>query len=310
MKKKILIYGITGQDGSYCANLFLKKKFVVHGISRKYKNWDKNLKFLNISNKVRVYKIDSKYRNLNNILKNNYKFIFYLGGQTSVIASYKKLEYETFDSQIFPLSIILDFIKNQKKPKSKFMFSSSSEIFGSQKKIKLNELSEKKPQSPYALSKFIGSEIIKSYREMFSLPVFSIIFFNHESLLRNKKFIFKKISNYLKQQDYSKKISVGNLNIIRDWGYSEEYMNILYKIMQNKKIEDYILATGHSIKLNEIIKLFFNKKKLNYKKYIKVDKKLFRKFDIKENYADISKLKKIIKVYPKKNFRDLINLFV
>ena len=157
MKKKILIYGITGQDGSHLAEIYLNKKFVVHG---------NNLKFFKLSKKIKIFKINKNYKNLSQILKNNYDFIFYLGGQTSVIASYDKFEEETFDSQIVPISIILEFIKNQKKNKSKFMYSSSSEIFGDQKKERLNEESPKNPQSPYALSKLIGFEIVKSYQEL------------------------------------------------------------------------------------------------------------------------------------------------
>ena len=309
MKKKILIMGITGQDGSYLAKLFLNKKFIVHGTSRQKGDWANNVKYLNISNKIRVYRTDKKFNNLNKILSNNYDYIFFLGGQSSVIKSYGKLEHETYDSQIIPISIILEFIRLQKKRKSKFMYSASSEIFGYQKKKKLNEKSKKNPQSPYGLSKLIGYEIVKSYREMFNLPVFTIIFFNHESILRNKDFIFRKVINYLKRRDFSKKINLGNLNIIRDWGSSEEYMQIIYKIIKHKKIEDYVLATGHSSKLREIIRLFFLKFNLNYKNYIKIDKKLFRKFDIRENYANIKKLRKIIKTNPKKKFLNLIELF-
>jgi GDPmannose 4,6-dehydratase len=309
MKKKILIMGITGQDGSYLAKLFLNKKFIVHGTSRQKGDWAKNVKYLNISNKIRVYQADKKFNNLNKILSNNYDYIFFLGGQSSVIKSYGKLEHETYDSQIIPISIILEFIRLQKKRKSKFMYSASSEIFGYQKKKKLNEKSKKNPQSPYGLSKLIGYEIVKSYREMFNLPVFTIIFFNHESILRNKDFIFRKIISYLKRRDFSKKISLGNLNIIRDWGSSEEYMQIVYKIIKHKKIEDYVLATGHSTKLSEVIRLFFLKFNLNYKNYIKIDKKLFRKFDIRENYANIKKLRKIIKTNPKKKLLNLIELF-
>ena len=309
IKKKILITGITGQDGAYLAKLFLNKKFIVHGTSRQKGDWAKNVKYLNISNKIRVYRTDKKFNNLNKILSNNYDYIFFLGGQSSVIKSYGKLEHETYDSQIIPISIILEFIRLQKTKKSKFMYSSSSEIFGYQKKTKLNEKSKKNPQSPYGLSKLIGYEIVKSYREMFNLPVFTIIFFNHESILRNKDFIFKKIINYLKKKDFSKKINLGNLDVVRDWGSSEEFMQIVYKIIKHKKIEDYVLATGHSSKLREIIRLFFLKFNLNYKNYIKIDKKLFRKFDIKENYANIKKLRKIIKTNPKKKFLNLIELF-
>ena len=105
MKKKILIYGITGQDGSYLAENCLKKKFIVHGISRKKSGWDRNLKKLSILNKLKIFKLDRKYKNLNKILLNNYTYIFFLGGQSSVIASYAKLEEETYDSQILPLKL-------------------------------------------------------------------------------------------------------------------------------------------------------------------------------------------------------------
>ncbi len=226
-----------------------------------------------------------------------------------MIASYTKLEQETYDSQILPLQIILENLRIKKNCKTKLMFSSSSEIFGYHKKKKLNEESLKRPQSPYALSKLIGYEIVKSYREMFNLDVFTVIFFNHESVLRSNEFIFKKILNYIKTKNFSKKLELGNIDIIRDWGSSEEYMKIIIKIMENNKIEDYILATGFSIKLRKIVEYFFKKENLDYRKYIKINKKFFRAYDIKENYADINKIKKIIKIYPKKRHKDLIDQF-
>jgi len=310
VRNKILIYGITGQDGSYLAKCYLDNNFIVHGISRKKRGWNTNLKKIRIENKLKVFKINQNYQVLHKILKNNYKYIVFLGGQSSVINSFYELEEETFESQIIPLQIILENLKKQKRNKTKFMFGSSSEIFGYQKKIKLNDESEKKPQSPYALSKLIGYEIVKSYREMFNLKTFSIIFFNHESILRNKNFIFKKISNYIKNKRFSKKIEVGNVNVIRDWGSSEEYMELIYKILNDKNINDYVLATGKSIKLKKVIEYFFMKKNLNYQNYIKVNKKYFRKYDINENYADISKIKKKLNLFPKKNIKDLVDQFL
>lgn len=310
MKNKVLIYGISGQDGSYLAKKYLDKKFIVHGISRKIGKWDKNLKYLDIKDKIKIFKINKNFNNLHSILKNHYKYIIHLGGQSSVIRSYSELEQETYESQILPLQIFLEKLRNQKKNKTKFMFSSSSEIFGYQQKVRLNEKSLKKPQSPYALSKLIGYEIVKSYREMFNLKVFSIIFFNHESILRNDNFIFKKISNYLIKENFKKKIELGNIDVIRDWGSSDEYMKIVFNIMKKNKVDDYVLATGNSIKLKEVIKYFFQYKGLNYKKFIKINKKYFRKYEIKQNYADISKIKRNINTYPKKNIKDLINQFI
>jgi len=310
MKNKVLIYGISGQDGSYLAKKYLDKKFIVHGISRKKGGWDKNLKYLDIKDKIKIFKINKNFNNLNSILKNHYKYIIHLGGQSSVIRSYSELEQETFESQILPLQIFLEKLRNQKKNKTKFMFSSSSEIFGYQQKVRLNEKSLKIPQSPYALSKLIGYEIVKSYREMFNLKVFSIIFFNHESILRNDNFIFKKISNYLMKENFKKKLELGNIDVIRDWGSSDEYMKIVFNIMKKNRVDDYVLATGNSIKLKEVIKYFFQYKGLNYKKFIEINKKYFRKYEVKQNYADISKIKRNINTYPKKNIKDLIDKFL
>jgi len=313
MKKKILILGISGQDGCYLADLYLKKKFIVHGTSRMGKKWDKNLKLFKITNKIKIFKLAKNESKINSLLKNNYKYIFFLGGQPKVNNSFDKLEYETFDSQIIPLKVILEFIKFQKFPKSKFMFSSSSEIFGNQKNKRLNENSLKIPQSPYGLSKLIGLEIIKSYREMFKIPVFSIIFFNHESIFREDDFVLKKVSNYLKnlnnKKNYKNKLELGNINIKRDWGFSGEYMSIIYKIMHSKKVSDYVLGTGKSFSLKEIIRLFFKKYKLNYKNYIRINNKFFRKFDINENHADITKIKKDFKFNPRYKIKQIINLF-
>lgn len=144
---------------------------------------------------------------------------------------------------------------------------------------------------------------------MFNIPVFSIIFFNHESNLRSKEFVFKKISDYLKKSNYKKKLIIGNINVKRDWGWSPEYMAIVFKIMKSRYIDDYILATGLTTDLKSIIKLFFKKYNLNYKKYIKVSKKFYRSNEIKKNYANISKLKNTFKIYPKVNYKKITNYF-
>ena len=309
MKKKILIFGISGQDGSYLANIYLNKGFDVHGVSRLGKNWSKNLHKLNINKKVKVFKLKNKPFEIHNLLKNNYFNIFFLGGQTKVSSSFSSLEY---DSQIFILKEILEFIRLQKKFKTKFLFGCSSEIFGYQK-TKLSETSNKNPISPYGLSKLICYEIIKSYREMFNIPVFSLIYFNHESNLRENSFVLKKTKNFLEDLRLRKnsqyKLKLGNIDILRDWGYSKEYMEITYKIMTSKIIEDFVIGTGKTVKLRKLIDLFFKKYNLNYKNYITLDKKLFRKFDIKSNYANINKLKKKFKIKPKYGSNNIIDIF-
>ncbi len=308
MKKKALIIGISGQDGSLLAKHLLKKNYLVHGILR---NSYKNLKILKILQEIKIHKLKIiSEKKLNLILKKNFDEIYFLGGQSSVIKSYKKI-YETYSSQLEPVRIILNFIHKQKKKKSKFLFAGSSEIFGDiNGKNSLTLDSKKKPKSPYGLSKLICFEMIKSYREMFKLPVYTVIMFNHESNLRPNSFIIKKIINYLKKISTNKvksKLSIGNTKIKRDWGWAAEYMEGCHKIINSKKISDYIIATGKTVSLENLIDYSFKRFGLNWKKYIYVDKKKIRKFDINENNANIGKIKKEIKWAPKINYKKVIN---
>lgn len=306
MSKKALIIGISGQDGVNLASLLLKKNYIVHGIYRR------NLKFLkkkNLIRKVTIFKIKNiNVENLKKILKKNYHEIYFLGGQSNVFKSFSKTQ-ETYDSQILPVISIINFIKDQKK-KSKFLFASSSEMFGYKKnKNKLKEEDEKNPLSPYALSKMISFEIIKSYREMFKIPVCSAILFNHESELRSKNYVISKLINYINNKDYKNKdkLKFGNINVKRDWGWSLEFMEGCHKILNSKYISDYNIATGKTVSLKEMIIYSFKQKGLNFKKYIKSDKNFIRKYDIEANYADINKIKNKLNWKPKINYKKLIN---
>ncbi len=308
--KKVLIIGITGQDGSYLANLLLKKKYKVFGLSRRNSSIE-NLKKLNIYTKIKIFR--TKYENknlLNKILKYNFHSIYFLGGNSSVVDSFKN-DISSIKSHIIILEPILEYIRNQKnKSKTKFMYACSSEIFGNLKPLeKKNEKSIKKPNSPYALSKLIGFEIIKSFREMFNLPIFSVIFFNHDSPLRQDNYVIKKIvkgSNEIKLNK-KKNLMLGNINIKRDWGWGPEYMSGCIKIMEKNYFDDFIIATGKTISLKKIVEYAFKRNKLNWKKYVKLSKKHKRKFDINENYADLSKIKKKINWQPKLTYKDIVN---
>ena len=145
--------------------------------------------------------------------------------------------------------------------------------YNGKKKIKENDI--KQPESPYGLSKLISYEIIKSYRQMYNLPVCSAILFNHESPLRTERYVFKKIVNGVKKirDNKIKKIYLGNINIKRDWGWAPEYMIGCNKILNSKKIDDYIIATGKTVSIKKIIQIAFSNYKLNWKKYVHVVKK-------------------------------------
>tara|TARA_B100000767_G_scaffold267113_1_gene285387 strand:- start:725 stop:1672 length:948 start_codon:yes stop_codon:yes gene_type:complete len=311
MKKKALIFGITGQDGSYLAKYLVEKKYSVTGIYRRKKFV--NLEKLDLLKKIKLQlltKLDNK--KINRILSQNFNEIYFLSGQSSVTKSFTK-SLETYKSQIEPLKSILDFIVKQKKNKTKFLYAGSAEIFGNiNKKKRINEESKKKPVSPYGLSKLIGYEIVKSYRRMYKIPVCTAHFFNHESSLRPKEFIFKKIINSLNEIKKNKKnrLKVGNIDIKRDWGWAPDYMEACYKIMNSNQITDYIVATKKTVQLKKIIQLFFKNYNLNWKEYTIVNKNFFRNFEIQENYANPEKIKKNIKWKAKNDYFNVIKKLI
>jgi GDPmannose 4,6-dehydratase len=305
-KKTALIYGVTGQDGSYISKLLITKGYRVEGVSR---GGDVgNLKKLKIINKIRINIIKKNNKNkLIKILKKNFNEIYFFAGNSSITESYLNLE-DSIDSHFEPVKIILNFINNQKTKKTKLLFAGSSEIFGHCKgKIKENSLQN--PKNPYGLSKSLTFSLIKFYREKFNLPVCTAIFFNHESSLRKEKYVIKKIIINLKriQNNKIKYFYLGNINIKRDWGWAPEYVLGCYKMLQIKKQEDLIIATGKTISLKEIISYIFKKYNLNWKKYIKTSSKNFRKDEIMESYADISRLKKILKWKPVSDYKKILN---
>ena len=309
--KTALIFGVTGQDGSYLARYLIKKKYKVSGIYRR-KTFI-NLKKLNLLKKIDLKLVKNiEKKNINKILENNYDEIYFLSGQSSVTLSFDK-SVEKYERQIEPIKVILDYITKQKNKKTKFLYASSAEIFGNiHNKKKVNEKSKKKPISPYGLAKLIGYEIVKSYREMYKIPVCSAILFNHESSLRHNNFIFKKIINNLQKikRNDQHKLIVGNIEIKRDWGWAPEYMEACYKILASKKLTDYIIATEKTIKLKKVISLFFKNYGLNWKKYTILNKKYYRNFEIKENYADTKKIRKNLKWKPKFSYLDIIKKLI
>ena len=308
MKKKALIYGITGQDGSYLAKYLLSKHYNVSGVSRK-KNYI-NLNKLKIKKKINLFVFKQfNTKKIFNLLKKNFSEIYFLAGQSSVKNSFEK-RLETYESQNLPLKIILDYIVSQKGKKTKFLYAGTSEMFGNiNKKKRLSEISKKKPISPYGMSKLIGYEIIKSYRSIYNIPVCTAILFNHESDLRSNSYVIKKIAKYVSELNKNKKnvLKLGNINIKRDWGWGPEYMIGCSKILRSKKIDDYIIATGKTVSLREMIYYFFKQYNLSWNRFVKIEKNNFRKYEIAENYANINKLKKKINWFPKFKYRDVIN---
>ena len=310
IKKKAIIFGISGQDGSFLANYLLGKNYSVIGISRKRKNFT-NHKQLKINNKIKIISMDyqNKLKLKKIILNSKCNEIYFFAGQSKPSIS-KKFSLETLETNTIPVFYILEIIRKYKS-NIKFFNASSCEIF-KPSKLQLKETSKKEPNTIYGLSKLVTYEIVKFYREKFKLKACSGIFFQHESILRKKDFVIIKIIDIAKKIKTGKEkfLYLGNIIVKKDWGWTPEYMEVVHKIMKLNNFDDFIIATGKSTKLKDVVKKVFNFYGLEVNKHLKIDNKLKRKMDILSSESNISKIKKKLNWRPKIFIDDVINKII
>ena len=293
MNKVALIFGITGQDGSYLTKYLQKKGYKIIGVSRFKRKNISNFNKLNINKKkIKIFKLNIlNQKNIYKIIfKSNCSKIFFLSGITSIEYSFKN-SIKTLKYNIKYIFYILEACKKINK-NIKIYNSLSSECFGYQEK-KINENSRFAPYSPYGLSKSISYYLTKYYRDTHKMWISNGYLFNHESPLRPDNYVIKKIIKEIKllKNKKSKKLKVGNVNIYRDWGWAPEFIEYIYKITELKKSDDFIIATGRTTKLKDLIIFLFKRFNVKIKNRIQIDRKLFRKNEIKKNFADVTKLK-------------------
>lgn len=311
-KKSILIFGITGQDGSLLAKEYLNKKFKVHGVITSKKFSPRNLIKLDIQNKIKLFnKIKVNKESIEYLIKKSQcSIIFLLSGISSVKKS-EQFKYETISSNNLILIEIIEFLRKNNLKKIKVFNASSGEVFGDNTGAN-KEDSQINPLSFYALAKAISLEICRSYRAQFNLKLFNGILFNHESFLRPKTYVIKKIINGVNKikQKKLKSLTMGNTKVYRDWGWAPEYVKIICKIMNKAYADDYIIATGKVTKLENIITKIFNNFDLNKNKYLKKSKKLNRTLEPIKIEANINKLRKKIKSVPTIPIDKIINMMI
>ena len=330
MKKTALISGISGQDGAYLAELLIRKNYKVIGTDRRSarsNNW--RLKRLGIHNKViseemelgEIYEIDRIFR--------KYKIdeVYNLAAQSFVGSSFHS-PLNTSNVTALGVLRVLEAIRAYDK-KIKFYQASSSEMFGDVSIKKQNEKTTFNPQSPYAVSKVFGHYITQNYRESYGLYAVSGILFNHESPLRGEEFVTRKIVLGLIKilNGDLKCIELGNINAKRDWGYAKDYVEAMWKMLQQKKPEDFVVSTGktYSIKhfINETVKYLNLKTKWvgkeintklinleNNKTIIKISSKLFRPAEVNFLKGDSQKAKEKLKWKPNTDLKKLIKIMV
>lgn len=276
--KTIIIVGGTGQIGHILKDFFIKKNFRVIITTRfkrkEFKTKKYEIKKINIYDIYRIEKLLKKYNPIS---------VFYLAGQSSPIDSFKKKE-ETFRSNFIGCKNFLDAIRKNKS-QIKFFNASSSEIFAKTKK-KLLVNSKKKSNSPYSYSKLRSFNLTKNYRDKYRLKTYNIIFFNTESIFRNKNYLIPKICNAaIKAKKFNKKTTFGNLNIIREWNWANDQCKILTKFI-NKKPQDFILSNGKKYSVLDMIKFAFDYFRLDYRNYIEASSKFIRKNEVLEKKSN------------------------
>ena len=327
-KKKALITGISGQDGAYLARLLIKKGYNVIGGIRcdtRLKPW--RLEELGVHNKVKLIPFELlDEKKINQVIKKEkFNEIYNLAAQSFVDKSFLNPVY-TNNVNALGVMRILESIRNFSK-KTKFYQASSSEMFGNVKSKYFDEKTSFQPISPYAVSKLNAHWMINLYRDAYGLFCCSGILFNHESPLRSDEYVSKKIISELIKIKHkkSKNLILGNIYAERDWGYADDYVEAMWKMLQQKKPEDYVISSG----MINSVKTFINKASnylgfdlkwtgsgLNEKGIdsatdrviIKIDKKFFRPIDIQYKHGKSDKAKKNLNWKPKTNFDNLVKL--
>jgi GDPmannose 4,6-dehydratase len=292
-----IITGITGQDGAYLAKLLLQKGYRVVGVTRNNHSSNKSkLEYLKISSDIEIYECDLS--DLSSVLKmfNLYKpnEIYNLAAQSSVGLSFTQ-PIGTLQYNIVSVLNLLESIRIV-SPTTRFYQASSSEMYGMVKELPVNISTPMHPLSPYAISKCTAYWIVVNYRESYGLHASNGVLFNHESFLRTNNFFVKKvISNaVLNRHNINWQLEVGNIDVKRDFGYSPKYVEAMWLILQQDNPRDFIICSGVSISLRDIIEYIFKKLSIPLDK-IKISKDLYRPNEINDIYGDNSDAKNILK---------------
>tara|TARA_B100000989_G_scaffold192212_1_gene144917 strand:- start:8089 stop:9036 length:948 start_codon:yes stop_codon:yes gene_type:complete len=307
---KALIFGITGQDGSYLSRFLLKKGYEVHGVTRNILNISKNLEILKIKQFVSLHQVDmKKYKQIFKLIKNiNPDEIYNLSGQTSVSASFLN-RIDTHESIYIATLNILESIKNS-NINCRFFNAGSGEIYGGNKEDISCEKSQIKPLSPYAVAKASSMYLTDNYRDSFDMHCSTGIAFNHESPLRPHNFVTKKIvlGAYNISKGNAEDLIIGNISIKRDWGWAPDYVEGMYKILKTENPENFVLATGKLYSLESFIEKVFKNFNLNYKDHLKISEKFKRPNDVIINGGNPKKAKSKLKWSSRKDLDEIINL--
>ncbi len=313
--KRALITGITGQDGSYLAELLLSRGYEVHGIIRRvamevpeHRLW----RIRHILDKLFLHagsleSFASIFRVFNLVQPDE---CYHLAGQSFVSYSFED-EFSTINTNINGTHFVLAAIK-EVCPKCRFYFAGSSEMFGNAEQTPQNERTPFFPRSSYGISKLGGFHLTRNYREAYGLHALSGILFNHESPRRGLEFVSRKVCHTAARikLGLAKELRMGNLEAKRDWGYAGDYVQAMWQMLQQDRPDDYVIATGKTYRVKDLIELAFSRLYLDWKDWVVVDERLYRPSEIHDLRGDYSKARKELGWEPSMSFEELISSMV
>ncbi len=318
MSKKALITGITGQDGSYLAELLLEKGYEVHGIIRRASTFNTSrINHIYTDPHVNGVKFFLHYGDISdstNLMRLLYKLqpdeIYHLAAQSHVRVSFDIPEY-TGDVTGIGTVRILEAIR-ETGVKTKFYQASSSEMFGMAREIPQKETTPFYPRSPYGCAKVYAYWITVNYRESYGTYACNGILFNHESPRRGETFVTRKVTRAAARikAGLENSLYLGNLDAKRDWGYAKEYVEAMWLMLQLDKPDDFVIATGETHTVRELVEEAFSYAGLDWQKYIKVDPRYYRPAEVDHLIGDATKARKMLGWKPRTTFKELIRLMV
>ena len=314
-RKKALITGITGQDGSYLAEFLLEKGYDVHGIVRRVAIEDperrlwriKHLQDKIILHSASLESYASIFKVVDKIKPDE---CYHLAAQSFVSYSFED-EFSTFGTNIDGTHYVLSALQ-EIAPNCRFYFAASSEMFGNAKITPQDEDTPFYPRSTYGISKLAGFHLTRNYREAYQLFALSGILFNHESPRRGYEFITRKVTNAVAKikLGLTDELRIGNLEARRDWGYAGDYVKAMWLMLQQDVPDDYVIASGETHSVKELLEVAFSHVNLKWNDYVIVDKEFYRPAEIYELRGESSKARKKLGWKPTIPFRNIIRTMV
>lgn len=315
MKKKALISGITGQDGSYLAELLLEKDYKVHGVVRRvaiedpeHRLWrikhilgDLELHPASLESYPSIFKIFAKVKP---------DEVYHLAAQSFVSYSFED-EFSTLNTNINGTHYMLSAFR-EVAPEARFYFAGSSEMFGEARESPQTERTPFHPRSAYGISKVAGFDLTRNYREAYKLHASSGILFNHESPRRGFEFVTRKITSHVAKirLGLANELRLGNLDAFRDWGHARDYVRAMWLMLQQDEPSDYVISTGHTHTVREFLEIGFAYVGLDYRNYVVEDPQLYRPAEVNLLLGDCTRAKERLGWSYSRSFLDLVHEMV